>query len=252
MVSHDNQNRRIEVARGWRHTSRHEVERVQTSEEHITDAHSGKALPIVLQQRFPSIAISLWAGTCRLRLGLPLWVWPWGSESRLHYKHIKCLSQIDSRSDLMGFCLVLFDHLCAENQPEALCLPWQNVGLGCGSTWKQACVATKGIVIMNTFEDPAVSNVPLLREGRAPPTSAQPPFREWSPRRGCNLGAGDTHTGIFWVAAPWKWSFVWNHSPGRITRGQESCNNGLINRICTEVHRSRVFLPARSHLAPCF
>lgn len=118
LVSHDNNKNKIEVNRIWHHTLRNEGELVQTSEvwSPTLCIPQYNTLLTYTQAKFfwsycnsvpqcTSIGISLWVGTCRLRHGVPLCVWLWGSESWVYYKHIKCPSQIDSRSDLVGFCL---------------------------------------------------------------------------------------------------------------------------------------------------
>lgn len=86
-----------------------------------------------------------------------------------------------SRHSSLIFWLLsmLFAHLSTRNHPKATYLPWQKIGLGCGSRWKQACVATKDIVIMNTFEDPEVSNVSPLRAGRTTPTFSPFSVESW-------------------------------------------------------------------------
>lgn len=140
--------------------------------EHIIHLHPGKTKPIILQQCSDydaPITITSMSRACRLRYGLQLCIWWWSSESSVYYKQIKWLSQLTFNSDLLALS-VLFAHLSTRNHPKALYLPWQKIGLGCGSRWKQACVATKDIVITNTFEDPEVSNVSPSKAGRTTPT----------------------------------------------------------------------------------
>lgn len=81
---------------------------------------------------------------------------------------------IDAQIWSFAFVSWLFAHLSTENYLKALYLPWQKTGLGCGSRWKQACVATKDIVIMKAFEEPPVSNVPHWGRGKRHPLQPTP------------------------------------------------------------------------------
>lgn len=106
----------MEVNRIWHHTLRNEGELVQTSKVRSPTVCIPQydTLLTYTQAKFfwsycssvpqcTSIVISLWVGTCGLRHRCVFRLW--GSESWVHYKHIKCPSQIDSRSDLVGLCL---------------------------------------------------------------------------------------------------------------------------------------------------
>ncbi len=91
-----------------------------------------------------------------------------------------------NRCSNMIFCLCV--HLSVENYLKALYLPWQRRGLGCGSRWKQACAATKDIVIMKAFEGPLASNGPHSGRGKQRPLESTP---SWEYVRGVHLELHD-------------------------------------------------------------
>lgn len=96
---------------------------------------------------------------------------------------------IDAQIWSFAFVSWLFAHLSTENYLKALYLPWQKTGLGCGSRWKQACVATKDIVIMKAFEEPPVSNVPHWGRGKRHPLQPTPSQEHV---RGVHFGRDDS------------------------------------------------------------
>lgn len=92
------------------------------------------------------------------------------SDSTVHYIWIKWLNDtIHVQIWSSAFVPWLIVHLSAENYQRAVYLPWQGRGWSCGSRWKQACVATKDIVIMTVFEDPLLSNGPNSGRGKQHP-----------------------------------------------------------------------------------
>ena len=92
--------------------------------------------------------------------------------------NILCMAYMANTIDVQiwsfAFVSWLFVHLPIENPQKASCLAWQKRGLGRGSRWKRACVATKDIVITEAFEDPLVSNGPHWGRVQQHPLQATP------------------------------------------------------------------------------
>lgn len=74
----------------------------------------------------------------------------------------------------MIFCLCVLAVCHLFISWRALYLAWQGKGLGSGSRWKQACVATKDIVITEASEEPLVFNVPVLGRVKQHPLQPSP------------------------------------------------------------------------------
>lgn len=104
----------------------------------------------------------------------------WGSDSSTHYSDSGSNGRHNRCSDMI-VCLCVIS-VCPSvhwELPKGVYLPWQKRGMGWRLRWKQACVATKDIVIMKAFEEPLVSNGLHSRRGNNTHFSLLPVKSMW-------------------------------------------------------------------------